>query len=306
MLASDSNFVYFGSAKKTQIPTPVKTASLSFMSLRFEYVSFSFPGTPVLRNLSLIVSPGDFLSILGPNGSGKSTLLRLAGRILLPSDGSVHINSRLVEQYTRKELARLIGYVPQETAWIYPFTVLETILMGRTPHLGGIGFERESDLAIAREAMELADIIHLAEKSVTALSGGERQRVLIARALCQKPQILLLDEPNAHLDLAHQVELFALLKKENSTRGLTVVSVSHDLNLAANFSKHILLLKPAHSITQDEASVFAYGTPGDVLTSSNLSDLFQTPVRVDRRGRHGAFRIYPTQFPTLKRKGIRV
>ncbi|HWP83236.1 MAG TPA: ABC transporter ATP-binding protein [Bacteroidota bacterium] len=244
----------------------------------------------MLRDLSLEVPRGDFLSILGPNGSGKSTLLRLFGRILIPSAGFITLSGKRLESYSRKELARTIGYVPQETAWIYPFTVLETVLMGRAPHLSGLGFERPHDLAVAQQAMKLTDIIHLADKPVTALSGGERQRVLIARALAQEPQILLLDEPNAHLDLSHQVDLFRLLRGLNQKNGLTILSISHDLHLAANFSKRIMLLASDGGAGN---TAVAIGKPDEVLTSSTLSKVFHTTVTVDRNLVSGYLHIYP-------------
>jgi iron complex transport system ATP-binding protein len=260
------------------------------MSLSLLRVSFSYPGIPVLREVSLEVPQGDFLSILGPNGSGKSTLLKLLGRILIPTVGSVTLSRKPLESFSRKELAKTISYVPQETAWIYPFTVIETVLMGRSPHLAGLGFEKSLDVEMAREAMRVTDIEQLAEKPVTALSGGERQRVLIARALAQQPTILLLDEPNAHLDLSHQVDLFRLLRELNRTKGLTILSVSHDLHLAANFSKRIMLLA---SDGRPGNTAVAIGTPPEVLTSSNLSTIFHTRVSVNRNPASGYLHIYP-------------
>ncbi len=257
------------------------------MNLRLENVSFSF-SSPVLRGISLEIPSTDFLSILGPNGCGKSTLLRLIGRILVPEKGTISLYGRPLESYTRRELAKIIAYVPQETAWLYPFTVLETVLMGRAPYLSMVGFEQSADLKAATEAMRMTDILHLAEQPVTGLSGGERQRVLIARALTQESKMLLLDEPNAHLDLSHQVELFLLLKKLQIESGLTVIAVSHDLNLVANVSTRILLLAPTHSGN----SVYALGTPAEVLTPSILSHVFQTPVAVTHDSNVGSLNIH--------------
>lgn len=212
------------------------------MSLRIEHVSFSYAELPVLHDISFDVPAGDFLSLLGPNGSGKTTLLRLLDRILLPQRGTIALKGRTLQQYSRKEIARLVAYVPQDTLWVFPFTVLEVVLMGRSPYVGRSGFESQLDLDVALEMMRLTDIEHIAEKPITALSGGERQRVLIARALSQQPQILLLDEPNAHLDISHQLEIFQILREQNAQHNLTIVSVSHDLNLAAAFSKRVMLL----------------------------------------------------------------
>ncbi len=269
------------------------------MNLRLENVSFSY-GTPVLRGISFEIPSGDFLSILGPNGCGKSTLLRLIGRILIPEKGTISLDGRSLESYLRRELAKIIGYVPQETGWLYPFTVLETVLMGRAPYLSRLGFEQSADLDAAAEAMKLTDILHLAEKPVTGLSGGERQRVMIARAMTQQPKILLLDEPNAHLDLSHQVELFLLLKKLQVERRLTVIAVSHDLNLVANVSTRILLLAP----TQDGNSIYALGAPAEVLTASTLSHVFQTPVAVTRDSTVGSFHIHLPPETFIFKQGI--
>jgi iron complex transport system ATP-binding protein len=261
------------------------------MILRIDNLSFSY-ARPVLRDISLAVAAGEFLSIIGPNGSGKSTLLRLIGRVLLPRQGRIWLDERPLESFSRRQLARIIGYVPQETAWIYPFSVLETVLMGRAPYLFPFQFERSADLDVATEAMNLTDILHLADKPVTALSGGERQRVLIARALVQQPKILLLDEPNAHLDLSHQVELFLLLRKLQIEHTLTVIAVSHDLNLVANVSTRVCLL--ASSQTDGEGhSIYAAGPPHDVLTPEILSSVFRTPVSVSTDPAYNTLFIHP-------------
>jgi iron complex transport system ATP-binding protein len=262
------------------------------MNLRVEHVFFSYSNLPVLRDVSFDIPPGDFLSLLGPNGSGKSTLLRLLDRILLPHTGTIRLFDRHISEYSRKELARIIAYVPQDSTWMFPFTVLEVVLMGRSPYVGRLGFENEQDLTVAGEMMNLTDIAHLAGKPITALSGGERQRVLIARALCQQPKILLLDEPNAHLDISHQIEIFKILRKQNDEGGLTVLSVSHDLNLAAAFSKRVLLLAPARQAGERNGSTtIALGTPVEVLTKANIEAVFQTPVLVDRHPETSSVRI---------------
>ena len=250
------------------------------MNLSLKGISFSYGSAAVLRNISLDVPHGDFLTVLGPNGSGKSTLFRLIDRILLPSGGSITLDGRSVTEYSRRDLARMIGYVPQETNWMFPFTVLEAVLMGRSPSTGILGFEGEEDIGIASRAMELMDIGHLRVKVVTALSGGERQRVLVARALAQQPRILLLDEPNAHLDLAHQLEMFQLLRLLNREQQITVLSVSHDLNLAAAFSKRVLLLGPAGH--ESGYTLHSLGSPREVLTRESIADVFRAEVTVDQ------------------------
>lgn len=292
-LACDSVFPYFGCIAFPSVTSYPPIVSLACrMSLRVEHVSFSYPNLSVLRDVSFDVPSGDFLSLLGPNGSGKSTLLRLLNRILLPHRGTVRLFERPLHEYKRGDLARAIAYVPQDGTWVFPFTVLEVVLMGRSPYVGRFGFENDRDVQIADEMMQLTDITHLANKPITALSGGERQRVLIARALCQQPKVLLLDEPNAHLDISHQIEVFQILRKQNEERGLTVLSVSHDLNLAAAFSKHVLLLAPAEQAPEHEAStVVALGTPESVLTKSNIERVFRTHVLVDLHPETSSVRI---------------
>jgi iron complex transport system ATP-binding protein len=171
--------------------------------------------------------------------------------------------------------------------------------MGRSPYVGRSGFENEQDLEIARDMMRLTDISHLADKLITGISGGERQRVLIARALSQQPRILLLDEPNAHLDISHQIEIFQILREQNEQRNLTIVSVSHDLNLAAAFSRRTLLLADTGN---EGASVFAIGQPKDVLTRANIEQVYQTPVLVDQLPDSSAMRISLLPLATRKEK----
>jgi len=267
------------------------------MTLSVENLSFRYPDVPVLRNITFDLPSGDFLSLLGPNGSGKSTLLRLLDRILLPESGTITIDGRSVSELSRRELAKRIAYVPQDTLWVFPYTVLEVVLMGRSPYIGRSGFENEQDLEIARETMRLTDIAHLSNKLITGISGGERQRVLIARALSQQPRILLLDEPNAHLDISHQIEIFQILREQNELRNLTIVSVSHDLNLAAAFSRRTLLLA---NTGNEGASIFAIGQPKDVLTQANIEQVYQTPVLVDQLPDSSAMRI--SLLPLAKQK----
>lgn len=226
-----------------------------------------------LRDVSFALDQGEFLSILGPNGSGKTTLLRIIDRILLPHTGTVRLFGTEYTALARKELARRIGVVPQEHPIIFPYTVREVVTMGRTPHLHGLGFESAHDEQIVNEAMELTDVFHLADQPITQLSGGERQRVFIARALAQEPEILLLDEPTAYLDIQHQLDILHLTRSLSTQRGLTIVAVFHDLNLAALFSNKIILLA--------NGTVAAQGTPREVLTQNTLSTVFRTKVTVD-------------------------
>lgn len=243
-------------------------------ALTVENISFSYRGTvPVLRDVSLRVHKGEFLSIAGPNGSGKSTLLRLLDRIYVPRSGKIFLDGKNISEYPRAELARRIAFVPQDASVLFPFTALEIVLMGRSPHSRGAVFESERDRVIALDMLKRTDTAHLAHQSITTLSGGERQRVFIARALAQQPEILLLDEPNAHLDIAHQLDVFSIIKKLNTESGVTVISVSHDLNLAGAYSDRMGMLVCG--------TLAALGTPREVLTEATIRSVFQTRVLVD-------------------------
>jgi iron complex transport system ATP-binding protein len=243
--------------------------ALSVNSISFNYT----PEVPTLHDVSLVVHRGEFLTLVGPNGSGKTTLLRLMDRILLPDRGTITLEEKDLTSFSRHELARRIAFVPQEPSQQFPFTVGEVVLMGRSPHTRGVVFENAHDREIAKAMMRLTDTEHLAAKPITALSGGERQRVYIARALAQEPEILLLDEPNAHLDIAHQIDVFRILQRLNTESGLTVISVSHDLNLASSYSRRVAIMVCG--------TVVAIGEPREVLTEARIREAFQTDVLID-------------------------
>jgi iron complex transport system ATP-binding protein len=253
-------------------------------ALSVDAVSFSYQRTtPILRDVSFFVERGEFLSLVGPNGSGKTTLLRLLNRILLPDHGSIFLGEKALARLSRAELARRIALVPQDGGIQFPFTVYEIVLMGRSPHTRGMAFENAHDRAIAQEMMALTDIAHMADQPITKLSGGERQRAFIARALAQQPEILLLDEPNAHLDISHQLDVFRLIKKRNTNSGLTVISVSHDLNLAAAYSDRVAMLQ--------RGAIVAFGAPLEALTEERIRQVFNTDVLVDLHPFHRGPRV---------------
>jgi iron complex transport system ATP-binding protein len=211
-------------------------------AVEIKSLSFSYNDNEILKNLSFSVSEGEFFVIIGPNGSGKTTLVKIIAGILKPKKGDIQILDHPLKKYVRKELAKTIALVPQMTLVDFPFTVTELVLMGRSPHLSMLGFEQEKDLEIAQNAMALTDIEHLAHRTTDQLSGGECQRVFIARAICQEPKIILLDEPTASLDLANQIKIMDLMEKLKKEIGFTVIVVSHDVNLAAMYGSHLLLL----------------------------------------------------------------
>jgi iron complex transport system ATP-binding protein len=231
-------------------------------------------GAPVFQGFSLAVERGRLVCVLGPNGSGKSTLLRIIVGLLSPSKGEVRLAGIPVAAYGRGALARRIAYVPQETLAAVGFTVLETVLMGRSPHTGALGFETARDWYATREALRLTDVEALADRSLEELSGGERQRVIVARALAQEPDVMLLDEPTAFLDIRHQHAIYGLLRALVRQRDLTVVCVSHDLNLAAAYAERLVLV--------NRGRVAAAGKPDEVIRSEVLSPVYETPVEIRR------------------------
>lgn len=269
----------------------MNSAAAELLSL--ERVSFSYGAIAALTDLSFSVAAGEVFGLLGPNGSGKSTVVRLLSRVLTPRSGRVRFAGRDVGTYGREELARHIAVVPQETVIELPFSVLEVVLMGRSPHLGRLGFERARDLMIAHRAMAQTGVEALAAREIHELSGGERQRVILARALAQEPRVLLLDEPTAFLDIRHQVEVYDLVKSLSRQHGLTVVAILHDLNLAALYCDRLALLKAGH--------LFCLGMPEHVLTYSNIKAVYETEVYIGLNDLTGKVHILPLDAETRRR-----
>ncbi|MBM4443312.1 MAG: ABC transporter ATP-binding protein [Candidatus Rokubacteria bacterium] len=227
-----------------------------------------------LAPLSLTIEDGEVLGVIGPNSAGKTTLIRLLTRVVHPSSGEIRLAGRPLASLSAAALARAVAVVPQELPHAFPFTVAQLVLMGRYPHAPGRYFERPEDRAIARAAMEATGVLALAELPLAELSGGERQRAVLARALAQEPRLLVLDEPTAHLDLRYQAECVGLLRRLNRTRGMTVVLVAHDLNLAAEVCDRLLLLA--------WGEVARLGPPEQVLEEETLRAVYGTEVIVDK------------------------
>lgn len=244
------------------------------MFLRAESVTAGYGAQPILNGLDLSVERGEFLTVVGPNGSGKSTLVRTLTRALTPMAGRVLLDGRDLRKMRPRELARLLAVVAQETAVGFDFTVEEVVSLGRTPHLAPFRGETPRDRTVIEGAMRQTNTFHLADRLITRLSGGERQRVMVARALAQEPQLLILDEPTAHLDIAHQIELLDLARRLNREVGLTVVAVLHDLNLAALYADRFFMMK--------EGRCWAEGGPADVLTEANVLAVYGSRVKVIR------------------------
>jgi iron complex transport system ATP-binding protein len=242
-------------------------------SINVKNLSHSFGEALVLKNISFQVPQRDFFIIIGPNGSGKTTLMKVISGILKPQNGELKILNRPIDQYHRKALAKTIAFVPQMTFADFPFTVTEIVLMGRSPYLGILGLEQENDLEVASQAITFTGLENLAHRKLDQLSGGEQQRVFIARAICQEPDIILLDEPTASLDLAYQVRIMDLMEKLKTEKGITVVMVSHDVNLAAMYADHLMLLHKGQVVCQ--------GLPDEVLTYKTLEETYGCTLLVD-------------------------
>ncbi len=241
--------------------------------LETENLSFSFqPGKPVLQKVSFGMDDAQMLAVIGPNGSGKSTLIRILSGVLKPEAGKISIQQKPLLEFGKKNLARKIAVVPQQTQITFSYTVLEIVLMGRAPYLKRFQLEGKRDLEMARRALELTDCEELAGRSIDEISGGEKQRVILARALAQEPEILLLDEPTAHLDLHHQIGFMQLLIQLKTESKISILFTTHDLNLASIFADQILIL--------DQGKVAGLGNPGQVLNPELLSRVYQIKLKL--------------------------
>lgn len=243
-----------------------------------QHLDYAYPGgARAIRGVSLSLEPASLTAVIGSNGSGKSTLIRLLAGLLRPTAGKVLLDGVALDAWQPRLRAREIAYMPQATMTVFPFRAIDVVLSGRTPHAPRFGFESERDQAIALEALEAAGATHLAERSVTALSGGEKQMVILARALAQEPRVLLLDEPAAALDLKHRAELMRTLVRLRDTRGLSVVMITHDLQLTGSLFDRILALRCGELAAQ--------GRPEEILQSAILAEIYDDPkVRTARIG----------------------
>ncbi len=255
------------------------------MAFSIDNLVHAYGNSRVLNGLTTRIREGEFFIIIGPNGSGKTTLLKLLCGITPLQQGAVRLFGQDLPHYSRRRLARALALVPQQLPPDFPFTVLQTAMMGRFPHLGMLGVEGGRDVAIARRSLSFCGVAHLAERKMTQLSGGERQRVFISKALCQEPRVLLLDEPTAALDLSHQVRIMDLLEQLKREQGVTVIMVSHDVNLAALYADRLMLMKDGRIVRE--------GTPVEVLTYAVLEEVYGCTILVDESPLGRAPRITP-------------
>jgi iron complex transport system ATP-binding protein len=239
--------------------------------LQLKNLSFSYPKYPVLQEVNCNIERGDFWAILGPNGSGKSTLLKLLVRLLKAPAETITLAGTPIEHYSPKALSKKIAYVPQRQDIIFDFTLFDMVLMGRNPYHSFWQSAGEKDSRIVLDVLEQTHLIELKERLFTELSGGEQQRALLARAMAQQTEIMLLDEPLTNLDIVHQFEILDILANINKRQKTTIVMVLHDLSLAKNYAQQALLLK--------KGQIIADGKCNDVLTNKNIRVLFDLDGR---------------------------
>jgi iron complex transport system ATP-binding protein len=253
--------------------------------LRAESVSYGYDGGFTLTDATVSITQGSLTGLLGPNGCGKTTLLKLLCGVLRPGAGRVMLGDRPIAAMSRREVARRIAVVPQETHPAFDYSVMEMVLMGRHPHLSAFRLEGPADFQIARQALAATGTAHLADRSYMTLSGGEKQRVVVASALAQSTEILLLDEPTASLDLGYQLEVATLLARLNRDRKVTMVVATHDLNLAASLCERLVVMR--------NGRILATGATREVLTGETVRRLYDVEADVQFNQRAGHLTVVP-------------
>ena len=262
------------------------------MQLEANEISAGYGAANVLHGVSLTLAAGEFVGLVGPNGCGKSTLLRVLSHVLRPRCGRVLLNGQESGRIPAGQRARQMAFVPQQETAAFDFTVRDIVLMGRYPYRERWHGESAKDYEIVAAALAEADLTHLADRPVTRLSGGEHRRVLLARALAQQTPLLLLDEPTAHLDVTHQVELMRLVQSLTRTQNKGALAALHDLNQAAEFCDRLILMR--------DGKIIAGGTPDAVLTPDHLRDVYAAEFEIGRNavtGRPLILAITPSRVP---------
>jgi iron complex transport system ATP-binding protein len=263
------------------------------MKLMIQDVVFSYASTPVLDDITLELTPQETLAIVGPNGAGKSTLIKCIDGLLKFQKGSIFLDDKNIKKMGRAEIAKYIGYVPQTSKHLFPFTVFDMVLLGRRPHLNWRN--SRGDILNALKALRLLNIEDLAMRNFNEISGGQQQKVIIARALAQEAEVLLLDEPTSNLDILHQLEVMELIKRLVSDIGVSAIISVHDLNLASTYSDKVIMLK--------RGKIVAAGDPFSVLTNENIASVYSVEVAVkNERGRPYIVPLRPLQDSSISSK----
>lgn len=263
----------------------VSPAAVAPPRLWAEEVTLAYDGRVVSKNLDVTIPTGRLTVILGPNACGKTTLLRSLARLITPSEGHVVLDGKDIRRYPTKEVARRLGLLPQSSFAPFGITVADLVARGRFPHQRALQqWSQDDEVAVAR-AMAVTNVTDLAERSVDELSGGQRQRVWLAMVLAQETPLLLLDEPTTYLDIAHQLEVLELCRRLNRREGRTLVLVLHDLNQAARYADHIIVMRDGAIVTS--------GAPHAVLTPTMLAEVFGLQAHITADPITGAPMVIP-------------
>ena len=246
-------------------------------------ISIKYGTCDVVCGVTFDLHVGEIIALLGPNGAGKTTVIRSLNGTIPIAGGEILLDGAPLQRYSRREIARQIAVVAQENETKFPVTVLEYVLAGRFANGSAFGWETDADIEIARTALSQCDLEDFGERLMNELSGGERQRVVLARALATDARVLLLDEPTANLDLAHQAMMFRLVRERCRDANASAIVITHDLNLAAEFADLVMLLRGGE--------VFAFGRPDEVLTESNLNEVYNVQVLLDANPASGKVRV---------------
>lgn len=246
-------------------------------------ISFTYDTSLVLKDISVSIQEQEFIGLIGPNGSGKSTLLKIIGGILKADSGSIQFKGSPISEINKKLFAQSVSWIPQDHPMVFPFKVSEIVMMGRHPYLSALSFESEEDFDITRRAMETTITSQFSDRYFNEISGGEKQRVMIASALAQNPEMMLLDEPTSALDLKYQVQILNILKNLNANHNMTLVIAMHDLNLASRFCNRLVLLS--------EGEIVRDGTPEQVLEKDILEQVYG--IDIDLSTRDGHIMVHP-------------
>ncbi len=273
------------SSTTANIQMDTKDSSVCFRVIN---LSFFYGETPILKDLSFDLPPGEITGVIGPNGSGKSTLLKSLGGILPAPKNSIFLQGMDIGDYKKKSLAKILCWIPQENPMVFSFLVKEVVMMGRHPYLSALKFEDETDHQIARQAMQWTETEMFSERLFNQISSGEKQRVMVASAIAQEPEVMLLDEPTSALDIKFQLEILNILKRLNKETGLSLVLAIHDLHLASKYCDQLLLLKGGKLV--------ANGTPEEVLKKEILEEVYEVEVKIIPNPDDGSLLVSPV-FP---------